>query len=534
MMKETYQPSQNADIPCGISVIQKLSKRCPSTESRRVTWYRVSILALTYIAYTCYHLSRKPISVVKNVLHQNCSEVPRSGIKIEENSCSWAPFDGKDYTTLLGTLDSAFLFAYAAGMFISGMVAERVSLRYFLAFGMILSGIFSYLFGIARNYNIHTLWYFIIVQILGGFVQTTGWPGVVTVVGNWFGEGNRGLIFGIWNSHTSVGNILGSLIAGEFVETDWGLSFIVPGVVIALGGFLVFLFLIPHPSIVGITPASSDEEQAWERNGYRRLDTSVPIDASSDSGDELDDPVSYHQEFGRTEILADERTPITSVNTEKAISFWRALKIPGVAEFSMSLFFAKLVSYTFLYWLPQYIKQSTSYSATVSAELSTLFDVGGIIGGIAAGLIRDFLGMSATTCAGMLTLAVPMLLIYDEYAHVSKGLNIFLLIIVGILVNGPYSLITTAVSAELGTSKTLKDNSKALATVTAIIDGTGSIGAAVGPLLAGIVTNIGWEYVFYMLMIADVAALLCLFRLVSGELRRYRDAPLSRNYQVST
>lgn len=46
----------------------------------------------------------------------------------------------------------------------------------------------------------------------------------------------------------------------------------------------------------------------------------------------------------------------------------------------------------------------------------------------------------------------------------------------GFFVNGPYALITTAVSADLGTHEVLKGNSKALSTVTAIIDGTGSIG----------------------------------------------------------
>ena len=46
----------------------------------------------------------------------------------------------------------------------------------------------------------------------------------------------------------------------------------------------------------------------------------------------------------------------------------------------------------------------------------------------------------------------------------------------GLLVNGPYALITTSVSAELGTHKSLVSSAKALATVTAIIDGTGSIG----------------------------------------------------------
>jgi len=44
----------------------------------------------------------------------------------------------------------------------------------------------------------------------------------------------------------------------------------------------------------------------------------------------------------------------------------------------------------------------------------------------------------------------------------------------------------------------LHGNPKALATVTAIIDGTGSIGAALGPFLAGAIPD--WTNTFYMLM----------------------------------
>lgn len=47
------------------------------------------------------------------------------------------------------------------------------------------------------------------MQGLAGIAQTTGWPGVITVMSNWFGKSKRGLIFGLWNSHTSIGNILG-------------------------------------------------------------------------------------------------------------------------------------------------------------------------------------------------------------------------------------------------------------------------------------------------------------------------------------
>ena len=59
-----------------------------------------------------------------------------------------------------------------------------------------------------------------------------------------------------------------------------------------------------------------------------------------------------------------------------------------------------------------------------------------------------------------------------------------------------------------------------MALVTAIIDGTGSLGAAVGPLLAGLLsTGQNWDNVFYMLIAADIVAALLLLRQVAKECR---------------
>ncbi|XP_014216529.1 glucose-6-phosphate exchanger SLC37A2 isoform X2 [Copidosoma floridanum] len=509
------------DAPWGVTFVEWISsKYCIRTRRiDRLTWHRAGVLATTYLAYTCYHMTRKPISVVKNVLSQNCSGItPPPGIVNDSTWCDWAPFDRSDAPALLGLLDSAFLFSYAAAMFISGFVAERVNLRYFLAFGMIGTGIFTYLFGMAKTYDIHNLWYFTVVQTVSGIFQTSGWPGVVTVVGNWFGKSKRGLIFGIWNSHTSLGNILGTLIAAEYVETDWGLSFIVPGAIMGLFGLVIWLFLVAHPSDVGLVPPVAC--------GYRRLDATH----SSEDSSCYEDIGSGHRED--QDVERTETTPILSVNqsssgsSERAIGFWGAIGIPGVIEYSLSLFFAKLVSYTFLFWLPLYIASSSKYSSKISADVSTLFDVGGIIGAIVAGYLSDYSGMSALTCAVMLGLACPTLFIYDYIGSINLYVNVFLLLLTGLLVNGPYALITTAVSAELGTHPSLGDDSKALATVTAIIDGTGSIGAAVGPLLAGFVSSQGdpktaWHNVYYMLIISEVMALVLLSKLVYKELKQY-------------
>ena len=63
--------------------------------------------------------------------------------------------------------------------------------------------------------GIHTIYYYLAMQFLGGAVQSSGWPGVVTVVANWFGKGKKGFVFGVWNAHTSIGNIVGGLLAGK-------------------------------------------------------------------------------------------------------------------------------------------------------------------------------------------------------------------------------------------------------------------------------------------------------------------------------
>uniref|UniRef100_A0A669FAW6 Solute carrier family 37 member 1 n=1 Tax=Oreochromis niloticus TaxID=8128 RepID=A0A669FAW6_ORENI len=442
--------------------------------------YRALTFILTFLLYTSFHLSRKPISIVKvrygipETVH-GINQPSLSSLHTDVD-CSWKPFDKSNYKQLLGAMDYSFLCAYAIGMYLSGIIGERLPIRLYLTVGMLASGVFTCLFGLGYIYNIHNLSFYIFVQVANGLVQTTGWPSVVTCIGNWFGKGRRGLIMGLWNSHTSVGNILGSLIAGYWVSSNWGMSFIVPGLIIIIMGVVCFLFLIERKSLLCSLPQSYDTELLLPRDSER-----IPMQ-----------PVV---------VVKSESEP-------SAISFMGALRIPGVVEFSLCLLFAKLVSYTFLFWLPLYITKAAHLDAKKAGDLSTLFDVGGIVGGILAGVISDKLGKRATTCAVMLLLAAPTLYGFSMISQFGLGPTIGMLLVCGGLVNGPYALITTAVSADLGTHKSLKGNARALSTVTAIIDGTGSVGAALGPLLAGLLSAGGWDQVFYMLMTADFLALL--------------------------
>ncbi|XP_013384471.1 glucose-6-phosphate exchanger SLC37A2 isoform X1 [Lingula anatina] len=513
----------------GIRCLQQAGGSCCCDRNKG---YRAYILILTFLVYTSYHLAKKPLSVVKNALHGNCSS-KADNFSLNDTACDWKPFDKENAEELLGSLDYAFLFAYAVGMFISGHVAERMNLRYFLSVGMILTGILTALFGMGYFWNIHLLIFYLTVQIITGLFQSTGWPSVVATVGNWFGKGKRGFIMGVWNSHTSVGNILGSVIAAAFVNYAWGWSFVVPGLIIGGLGIVVFFFLVPDPEDVECSLPDHQGKQVETHNRARDLVESYNPDHDKfmEKTPFLGEEPVHRYVYSRIPNAEEEPLSSQSVNNvdnlpqehaeHEPISLLGALKVPGVVEFSLCLFFAKLVSYTFLFWLPKYIKATTSLSSEQSGDLSTVFDFGGIFGGIIAGVISDITGGRATVCLVMLIIAAPVLFIYNAYGTVTWAFNIFLLFTCGFFVNGPYALITTAVSADLGTHKSLKGNAKALATVTAIIDGTGSMGAALGPLLTGLITQgerkDAWKDVFYMLIAADVAALLLLFRLVYRE-----------------
>ncbi|CAN0891557.1 Putative glycerol-3-phosphate transporter 1 [Linum grandiflorum] len=497
--------------PIGIRFLEKLN----GNKKLSYKTHQAIVLIVTFLAYAGYHSARKTTSIVKSALDptkQSPNLGGGAGVKasffqvtyVSQPSeqkpivslpwtlgSGWAPFNGADGTSLLGEVDLAFLAVYAIGMFFSGHLGDRMNLRLFLTVGMLGTGLFTALFGAGFWLDVHNFYYFLAMQMAAGLFQSTGWPSVVAVVGNWCGKKKRGLIMGVWNAHTSVGNISGSLIAAAMLRYGWGWSFVVPGLAIGVVGVVVFLFLGVSPSSVGASEGDEveeeEEEGKFEKNG------------------ELREPL----------LLGDE------VEEEKAVGFMEAWRIPGVAPFALCLFFAKLVAYTFLYWLPFYISHTAIDGKYISdgtaGNLSTLFDVGGVVGGILAGHISDRLNARAITAASFMYCAIPALYLYRSYGDVSLTLNIVLMLLTGMFVNGPYALITTAVSADLGTHSSLKGNSRALATVTAIIDGTGSVGAAIGPLLTGYISATSWSAVFTMLMAAAFVAGLLLTRLVVAE-----------------
>ncbi|XP_014231183.1 glucose-6-phosphate exchanger SLC37A2 isoform X2 [Trichogramma pretiosum] len=511
-------------LPWGVLFLQKCTPMRVSQRKGLFTWMTY---ILTYCIYATYHMTRKAWSVSKLALHRNCSGlIPPPGVDPSDDKwCQWAPFDTADGDQKLGYIDTSFLGSYTIGMFVSGAIAERMNLRIFITIGMAGTVLFCIGMGEAYVYAIHNMEYFIFVMMIFGAFQTSGWPACVTIMSHWMNKNRLGLGYGTWNTHTSVGNILGGIIPGNYVESDWSKCFIVPAYIMSFVSVIAYLFLIPNPADLEDADLI---EKIWIFRNSNEFSSELV----------LNNDVEVVQDCGSNEArIYDSQTiendAIISINDtlenprnsnhDEAINFWKAVCLPGVLEYSLALLFAKAVSYVFLFWLTSYLANNTKFSAADSSYLSTAFDIGGAIGSPLIGYLSDVCGKaSACLCVFMLALACPLLFLYNLYCPEDFYANAAFLNVLGILANSPYSLITTSVCAVLGSQPILGSNTKAMATVTAIIDGTGSVGATIGPFAASWVSSYGWNKVFYLLIVAEAAAILSLSRQVVKEIKDFR------------
>ncbi|EQC39891.1 hypothetical protein SDRG_02548 [Saprolegnia diclina VS20] len=436
---------------------------------------KTAVFFLTFFSYVMFHVSRKSFSAVKGEMSK------------EEwmDSIFYAKSEqGKMY----GLMDTLFMGFYAVGLYVSGILGDRYDLRKLLAGGMGLTALIMVLFGVAAFANVHSLGFYAFLWALNGLIQSVGWPSNVAVMGNWFSARERGAVMGIWSGNACFGNIVGTAVIALLFNLfpnkvdAWRTSMIVSGVLVGLHTLLIWLFLQPSP-------------------GSKRL-----------SSDDVDD--------GQMLLLKEDATP-------KGISFWRAWRIPGVIPYALSYACVKSVNYALFFWLPFYLTVSLKMEDSTADYFSMLYDAGQILGGFLGGYVTDRMGMRTPTIVAML--ASVTCLLPSFHAASKDGIGI-LLFVSGFLLGGPANLISTAISADLGTCPTLRGNTAALATVTGIIDGTGSVGAAIVQYLVGYLANChttpsgqecSWQPVFSLLEIGSVLSILCLVPLLWKELHMY-------------
>ena len=412
--------------------------------------YHVGVFVLTFSSNAFAHATRKTFSNVKTTIASEWTPSHRYW-QCQQPSHMWStnrssvecllPYDVWNKRHLftspdvaekfMGTLDACFMFAYAVGLFVSGFIADRNDLRLVLSIGMGLTSVTVFVFGCVFEWlEFYSQPAYLTLWLLNGFLQSTGWPSVVAVMGNWFGKGSRGFVMGLWSACASVGNIIGALLVAAVLDYGYEYAFLMTATVFLAGALLNFFGLVPSPIDVGLPmPADQDhKEESYEPCGSMQqplLDDFIEDDEDYRNGPSSE-PVIYNMQDARP----------------KAINFCTALLLPGVIPYALCYAFLKVVNYSFFFWLPYYLSKAYGMPQTAADTLSIWYDIGGIVGGTVAGLISDQLEKRAVVVVPMLIASIPVLFVYSMTGIASTMLNNgVLLFVLGCLIGGVASLI---------------------------------------------------------------------------------------------
>ncbi|XP_041460797.1 sugar phosphate exchanger 3-like [Lytechinus variegatus] len=249
---QTFNKVQYWSLTGGLDGMAILPKRY----SRTLTRHHALVFFLTFFAFVFIHAARKTFSNVRTALTETWTLLPLNETifyndTVEPNEDPFLDSIGQA-EVFFSVLDTVFLGSYAVGLFVSGFIGDRLDLRLVLSFGMCSSAMMMFLFGTLSEWvKVYNHWYYTIFWIMNGLLQGTGWPTLIAVMGNWFSQKSRGLVFGLWSACGSVGNIVGAFSASLVLTYGYEFAFLLTALLMFFWGLVILLFLNPSPRDAG-------------------------------------------------------------------------------------------------------------------------------------------------------------------------------------------------------------------------------------------------------------------------------------------
>ena len=148
-------------------------------------------------------------------------------------------------------------------------------------------------------------------------------------------------------------------------------------------------------------------------------------------------------------------------------------------------------------------------------------DIGGILGSISMGYLSD-LTYGKRSPVSLFAIIMTCVIFYSlviRYDYLSYGSLMVAFLFYGFFMQGVTNTIAATCSADIG--KGSGKHTKAVATVTGIIDGSGSVGASIGQFVVGATeTAYGWRYGYLLLVaIMQTITIFPLMKIFVGEVK---------------
>jgi OPA family glycerol-3-phosphate transporter-like MFS transporter 3 len=170
--------------------------------------------------------------------------------------------------------------------------------------------------------------------------------------------------------------------------------------------------------------------------------------------------------------------------------------------------------------MPLLFKEYKDYSLNQIADVSSFFDAGGIFGSFILGYLSDKLYSKRSPISFLAVLVASALgftLTYNLY-DMSQIVLSLLMFLFGFIVSGLNNIISASCAADIGKNQVLKASQRSQSTVAGIIDGSGSLGAAIGQIIIGIVVSKGgWDKFMLIISIDITLTIVPLLKIVVEE-----------------
>lgn len=406
-------------------------------------YWRIRTFYSMYIGYIFYYFTRQSLTFITPFL------------------CTDLGFDKTD----VGILATVMAIAYGISKFTNGVFCDRSNPRYFMAFGLILTGISNIFFGLSSS-----LFLFGLLWALNGWFQGWGWPPCAKLLTHWFGQQERGTWWSACTTSHNVGAVAIALLAAKCGELyGWRVAMFVPGILCIGVGFFLLNRLRDVPESLGLPCIEK----------FRGESASISTSSKSKPQESAD---TSELTLSVKDILLDQ-----------------ILKNKYVWVLSISYFFVYLIRTAVHTWGNLYLVETKGYTPFLAASCVAWFEVGGFFGMLFAGWGSDrwFNGRRVPFTVISSVGVIFSLMAFWYWVPEHFILESCMMAFIGFFIFGPQMLVGLAAAEFV--------NKKAASTANGFAGFWANLGAAVaGYPLMKLTGLMGWEAFTFVLVSSAV------------------------------
>jgi OPA family sugar phosphate sensor protein UhpC-like MFS transporter len=383
--------------------------------------------------------------------------------------------------TELGIIATVLYVTYGISKLLSGVLADKSNPRYFMAFGLIITGILNIVFGSCSSVLMFSL-----IWGLNGIFQAWGWPAITKILTYWFEKEKRGTWWSMCNTAHNIGGGLLPLFSVFIAATfSWRLSLLISGTISIVMGFVLMHRLRDIPQSLGLPPIKDDS----------------PVETKAKS-----DNISM-----------------------KDILFQQVLSNPSIWLLAFCYFAVYVLRMTLGDWGMFFFIEEKGYSAPASGAAILWFEVGGFIGVLCGGWISDkiFKGNRLPYCLFcFFSIVIATSAIWYNPINI-PGVDFFYMALLGFFVFGPQMLVGLAASENV--------DKQAAATANGFVGLFAYIGAACAGMPMGmIIDRWHWQGFFYTLLSATVVGLFLVLAIMIKQKSKFLGSSFQRKSEVKS